>query len=65
MSTNPKVIEALRAAMDAKRVTDLMDIEAHRTRQGHWHPRTVPCTRVCPAGDPSTRKVFLDMLRSV
>jgi len=60
-----KVEAALKNAMDAKRVTDLMDIDAHRTRQGHWHPRTVPCTNTCPVGDPLTRTIFLNMLRSV
>lgn len=65
MTSNQKVIEALRLAADAKRVLDLRDIDAHRTRQGHWHPRTVPCTNTCPVGDPRTRAVFLNMLQGV
>lgn len=65
MTTNPKIIEALSLATAAKRVLDLRDIDAYRTRQGHWHPRTVPCTSTCPVGDPNTRAVFLNMLRSV
>jgi hypothetical protein len=60
-----KVEKALKEAMDMKRVMDMMDIAAHRTRQGHWHPRTIPCTSVCPVGEPRTRSAFLNVLRSV
>ncbi len=60
-----KVEQALKEAMDMKRVMDMMDIDAHRTRQGHWHPSHVACTNRCPVGDPRTRTAFLNMLRSV
>ena len=33
---------ALRLALEAKRFRDLADIDVHRTRRGHWHPRTCP-----------------------
>ena len=60
---------SLKLATDYKRVKDMMDIDAHRTRQGHWHPWSnifhTPCTNKCPAGDPRTRTVHLNMLRSV
>lgn len=65
MTTNSRIIEALRLATEHQRFTNMMDIAAHRTRQGHWHPRTVPCTSTCPVGDPRTQAVFLNMLRSV
>ena len=39
-----KIQTALRLALEAKRFTDLADIEVHRTRRGHWHPPDVPCT---------------------
>ncbi len=49
-----KIQAALRLALEAKRFTDLADIEVHRTRRGHGHPRAVPCTRRCPIADPRT-----------
>jgi hypothetical protein len=55
---NIKIQTALRLALEAKRVMDLIDMEVHRTRRGHWHPATVPCTRRCPIGDPRTAPVF-------
>ena len=53
-----KIQTALRLALEAKRFTDLADIEVHRTRRGHWHPPDVPCTRRCPIGDPRTAVAF-------
>jgi hypothetical protein len=55
---NSKIQTALRLTLEAKRVIDLIDIEVHRTRRGHWHPPAVPCTRRCPVGDPRTALVF-------
>ncbi len=40
MST--KIQTALRLALEAKHFRDLADIEIHRTRRGHWHPRPCP-----------------------
>ncbi|HEV3293740.1 MAG TPA: hypothetical protein VG123_32575 [Streptosporangiaceae bacterium] len=54
---NTKIQTALHLALEAKRVMDLIDIEVHRTRRGHWHPPTVPCARRCPMGDPRTALV--------
>ena len=53
-----KIQAALHLALEAKRFTDLADIEVHRTRRGHWHPAAVPCTRRCPMGDPRTALAF-------
>ena len=55
---NIKIQTALRLALEAKRFRDLVDIEVHRTRRGHWHPAAVRCTRRCPMGDPRTALVF-------
>lgn len=57
-----RVEAALKEATDAKRVLDMRDIEAHRTRQGHWHPGHVACTRKCPMGDPNTALAFRRVL---
>ena len=35
---NTQIQTALRLALEAKRVMDLIDIEVHRTRRGHWAP---------------------------
>jgi hypothetical protein len=53
-----KIQTALRLALEAKRFTDLADIEVHRTPRGHWHPPDVPCTWRCPMGDPRTALAF-------
>lgn len=57
-----KIEAALKLAVEHQRITNMMDIEAHRTRQGHWHPGTVPCTRKCPMGDPDTALAFRRVL---
>jgi hypothetical protein len=54
----PTMDDPMTLAIAAKRVRDRMDIEIHRTRQGHWHPGHVPCTRTCPMGNPSSRAIF-------
>jgi hypothetical protein len=54
--------DEIRLALDAKRFRDQMDIEIHRTRQGHWHPGVVPCTSACPMGDPKRAMLFRRMI---
>jgi hypothetical protein len=58
-----KVQTALHLALEAKRFRDLLDIEVHLTRRGHWHPAAIPCTRRCPMADPRTAFAFDRELR--
>ena len=43
--------DAMRAALAAKHVRDMRDIDVHRTRAGHWHPPGY-CSHRCPMAGP-------------
>jgi hypothetical protein len=45
-------------ALAMLRAQNAMDIEVHRTWQGHWHAGHVPCDDRCPMGHEASRRVF-------
>ena len=59
-----KIQTALRLALEAKRFTDLADIEVHRTRRGHWHP-AAPCRPRAADRIPRARGPAVRALRAL